>query len=167
MRVLLFLLALGVAAAPACAAQPPATPGATATFQPSQLRDFPRSQLAIQRRGGRDSFQVWLAETPEQQQQGLMWIRQLPVDYGMLFLLDAPRPMTMWMKNTYISLDMLFLDRTGRITHIVPRTTPESEAIISSNGEVSAVLELAAGEAKRRGISIGDRVVHPALGGNR
>ncbi len=70
-----------------------------------------------------------------------MWIRQLPGDYGMLFLLGEPRPMTMWMKNTYVSLDMLFLDGAGRITHIVQRTTPESEAIISSNGEVSAVLE--------------------------
>ncbi len=59
---------------------------------------------------------------------------------------------------------MLFLDRTGCITHIVPRTTPESEAIISSNGEVSAVLELAAGEAKRRGILMGDRVIHPLPG---
>ncbi len=162
MRVLLCLLVLGLPAMPACAAQP----STTAAFQPSQLRDFPRSQLTIQRRDGRDSFQIWLAETPEQQQQGLMWIRQLPGDYGMLFLLGEPRPMTMWMKNTYVSLDMLFLDGAGRITHIVQRTTPESEAIISSNGEVSAVLELAAGETRRRGIVVGDRVIHPALGRN-
>ena len=75
--------------------------------------------------------------------------------------------MNMWMKNTYISLDMLFLDGTGRITHIVQRTTPLSEDIVSSGGEVAGVLELAAGEVRRRGIALGDRVIHPALGGIR
>jgi uncharacterized membrane protein (UPF0127 family) len=156
------MLALGGGAMAACAAQP-----AAAAFQPAQLRDFPRSQLAIERRNGRDTFQIWLAETPQQQEQGLMFLRQLPVDYGMLFVLGETRPMSMWMKNTYIALDMLFLAGNGRITHIVQRTTPLSEAIISSNGEVAAVLEIAAGEAQRRGIAVGDRVVHPALVGNR
>jgi uncharacterized protein len=163
MRLLLCLLVLGCGALPACGAQP----AAPTTFQPTQLRDFPRSQLAIERRGGRDTFQIWLAQTPEQQQQGLMWIRQLPADYGMLFLLGEPRPMTMWMKNTYVALDMLFLNSGGRITHVVQRTTPLSETIISSGGEVAGVLEIAAGEVARRGIAVGDRVVHPSLGGNR
>jgi uncharacterized protein len=163
MRLFFCLLILGCSTLPACAAQP----AATAAFQPAQLKDFPRDQVAIQRRSGRDTIQVWLARTAAQQEQGLMWIRQLPADYGMLFLLDAPRPMNMWMKNTYVSLDMLFTDGTGRITHIAHRTTPLSEAIVSSNGEVSAVLELAAGEALRRGIFVGDRVIHPSLGGIR
>lgn len=163
MRLFFCLLVLGCSTLPACAAQP----AAAAAFQPAQLKDFPRDQLQIQRRNGRDTFQIWLARTPEQQQQGLMWIRQLPADYGMLFLLDAPRPMNMWMKNTYVSLDMLFTDGNGRITHIAARTTPLSEAIVSSNGEVSAVLELAAGEAAKRGITVGDRVIHPALVGIR
>jgi uncharacterized protein len=163
MRLLLCLLMLACSAVPACAAQNvPAT-----AFQPAQLKDFPRSQLVIQRSNGRDTFQVWLARTSAEQQQGLMWIRQLPADYGMLFLLDAPRTMNMWMKNTYVSLDMLFTDAGGRITHIVHRTTPLSEAIVSSGGEVAAVLELAAGEAARRGIAVGDRIIHPALGGIR
>ncbi len=163
MRLVLCMFVLACGTVSACAAQP----SAPTTFQPAQLRDFPRSQLAIERRNGRDTFQIWLAETPEQQQQGLMWIRQLPADCGMLFLLGEPRPMTMWMKNTYVALDMLFVNSTGRITHIVQRTTPLSEAIISSNGEVAAVLEIAAGEVQRRGIATGDRVVHPSLGGNR
>jgi uncharacterized membrane protein (UPF0127 family) len=163
MRLLLCLLMLACSAVPACAAQ---TTPATA-FQPAQLKDFPRSQLVIQRSNGRDTFQIWLARTPAEQEQGLMWIRQLPADYGMLFLLDAPRPMNMWMKNTYVSLDMLFTDGNGRITHIAHRTTPLSEAIVSSGGEVAAVLELAAGEAARRGIALGDRIIHPALGGIR
>ncbi len=159
MMRLLLCLALLTGAMPACAAQP----AAPAAFQPAQLRDFPRSQLTIERRNGRDTFQIWLAETPAQQEQGLMWLRQLPADYGMLFLLGEPRPMTMWMKNTYVSLDMLFVNSTGRITHIAHRTTPLSEAIVSSNGEVAGVLEIAAGEAQRRGINIGDRVLHPAF----
>jgi uncharacterized protein len=163
MRLFFCLLMLGCGALPACAAEP----APTTAFQPAQLQDFPRSQLTIQRRNGRDTFQIWIARTPDEQQQGLMWIRQLPPDYGMLFLLDAPRPMNMWMKNTYVSLDMLFTNASGRITHIVPRTTPLSEVIISSGGEVSAVLELAAGEAGKRGIAVGDRVIHPALGGIR
>jgi uncharacterized membrane protein (UPF0127 family) len=163
MRMFLCLLVLGCSTLPACAAQP----AATAAFQPSQLKDFPRDQLSIQRRNGRDTIQIWLARTSAQQEQGLMWIRQLPADYGMLFLLETPREMNMWMKNTYISLDMLFLDGRGKITHIAERTTPLSEAIVSSGGEVSAVLELAAGEVRRRGIALGDRVIHPALGGIR
>lgn len=163
MRLLLCILAFCCLPLPACAAQP-APAGA---FQPAQLKEFPRDQVSVQRRNGRDTFQVWLARTPEQQEQGLMWIRQLPADYGMLFLLAAPRPMNMWMKNTYVSLDMLFTDSSGRITHIAHRTTPLSEDIVSSGGDVSAVLEIAAGEARRRGIAEGDRVIHPALGGIR
>jgi uncharacterized protein len=162
-RVFFCLLVLGCGSLPACAAQP--VPSATS--QPAQLKDFPRGQLEIQRRNGRDTFQVWLARTPAQQEQGLMWIRQLPANSGMLFLLDAPRLMNMWMKNTYVSLDMLFTDGSGRITHIARHTTPLSEAIVSSEGEVSAVLEIAAGEARRRGIEVGDRIIHPELGGNR
>jgi uncharacterized protein len=162
MRLALCLIVLGCSAMPACAAQPART-----TFQPAQLQDFPRSQLTIERRNGRDTFQIWLARTPGQQEQGLMWIRELPADQGMLFLLDAPRPMNMWMKNTYVALDMLFVDGRGRITHIAARTTPLSEALVSSNGEVAGVLEIAAGEAQRRGIAVGDRIIHPALGGIR
>jgi uncharacterized protein len=158
MRVLLCLAVLGLGCVPACAMQPP-----TAAFQPAQLRGFPRSVLTIERRNGRDTFQVWLAETSTQQQQGLMWIRELPADYGMLFVLGETRPMNMWMKNTYVSLDMLFVDATGRITHIAPRATPHSEALISSGGNVAGVLEIAGGETQRRGIAVGDRILHSAL----
>lgn len=142
-------------------------PACAATFEPAQLRDFQRSTLTIERRDGRDSFHIWLALTPAEQQQGLMWIRQLPADHGMLFVLDAPRPMDMWMKNTFVSLDMLFFDPTGTITHIAPRTTPQSEAIVESGGVVLGVLELAAGEAARRGIRVGDRIVHAAISQGR
>jgi uncharacterized protein len=137
-----------------------ATPG---RYAPAQLRGFQSSALTIQRQSGRDSFQVWLAVTPAQQQQGLMWIPRLPANQGMLFVLDQPREMPMWMKNTQVPLDMLFFDRTGKITHIAPKAVPRSEAIILSGGEVAGVLEILAGEAQRRGIRPGDRILHPLI----
>lgn len=148
------LIAVVLLLASACA-----RPAAQQDFQPAQLRDFPRGALTIERAGGRDSFRIWFADTEERSEQGLMWIRQLPRDYGMLFQLEPPRPLSMWMKNTYVPLDMLFFDATGRITHIHAGATPLSEAIIDSGGTVSGVLEILAGEAQRRGISLGDRIV--------
>jgi uncharacterized membrane protein (UPF0127 family) len=128
-------------------------------FQPTQLRDFPRSTLAIERAQGRDNLRIMIADTQPRQEQGLMWIREMPADFGMIFPLDPPREMNMWMKNTYLSLDMLFYDGKGRITHIRERATPLSEEIITSNGVVSGVLEMLAGEVARRGIKVGDRLV--------
>jgi len=142
---------------PACAAQP------REQFQPAQLRNFRSTDLTIERRQGRDTFHVWLALDSAEQQQGLMFIRRMPADYGMLFLLESPRPMDMWMKNTYLSLDMLFFDQDGRITRIAARATPQSETLISSGGTVAGVLELLAGEAERRGIRAGDRILIPSL----
>jgi uncharacterized protein len=143
----------------ACAQQPIRS----TEFQPAQLKGFPRGQLTIQRAEGRDSFEIWLAQTPAQHQQGLMWIRELPDNYGMLFVLDAPHPMTMWMKNTYVALDMLFVDMTGRILVIAADTKPLSLDFIPSNVAVGAVLEIKAGETKRRGIKVGDRLLHAAF----
>jgi uncharacterized membrane protein (UPF0127 family) len=138
--------------------------GPRAEFSPAQLKDFPRSELSIERRGGRDSFRIWIADTPARQAQGLMWLRELPADHGMLFVLDAPRPMNMWMKNTYVPLDMVFFDNEGRILAIAADTKPLSTDIISSGFEVAGVLELRAGEARRRGIATGDRLRHAMIG---
>lgn len=146
------MLLLGVA----CAQAPRA-------WTPAQLKDFPRSTLTIQRAAGRDTLQVFIADTPARQTQGLMWIRDLPADHGMLFLLDAPRPMQMWMKNTYIPLDMLFFAGDGRILRIVANTTPLSTDIISSESEVAGVLELKGGATRRMGVEVGDRLLHPRL----
>ncbi len=133
-------------------------------YQPTQLRDFPRGSLVIERTDGRDTFRIWVADSPARQEQGLMWIRQLPADYGMVFPLDPPRQMNMWMKNTFVPLDMLFYDAAGRITHIHNGAVPQSEAIISSGGTVAGVVEILAGEATRRGIRIGDRIVISSQG---
>lgn len=127
-------------------------------FNPAQLKGFPRGQLTIERAQGRDTFRIWFADTPERFEQGLMWLRELPADHGMVFVLAEPRPMTMWMKNTYVPLDMLFFGADGRIVSISRNTQPLSVEIIHSGGPVSGVVELRGGEAQRRGIDVGDRV---------
>ncbi|MEY2853557.1 MAG: hypothetical protein RL030_689, partial [Pseudomonadota bacterium] len=118
----------------------------------------PKGQMTIERAQGRDTFRIWIADTPERVQQGLMWLRELPADHGMVFPLDEPRLMTMWMKNTYVPLDMLFFDREGRIVSISHDTRPLSTEIIDSGGTVSGAVEILAGEAQRRGIAVGDRI---------
>jgi len=161
-RVLALLVLLCAATSPATVRA--AAPNAATDFQPEQLRGFARDTLVIQRSNGRDQFNIWLADTPAQQQQGLMWIQQLPPDYGMLFLLPETRGMSMWMKNTYVPLDMVFFDAKGRILRIHEHAVPLSEAIIDSGVQVAGVLEILAGEAKRRSLQVGDRLLHPRLG---
>lgn len=108
-------------------------------------------------------FQVEVARTPEQQTQGLMFRRSMAPDAGMLFLNDPPRVMTMWMRNTFLPLDMIFFDQQGRVTRIAERTVPLSEAIIPSGGPVQGVLEVNAGTAAKLGLKPGDRLVHPSI----
>lgn len=104
-----------------------------------------------------------IAGTPAQQQMGLMFRRSLEEGSGMLFLYPTAREARMWMRNTYIPLDMLFIRADGRIHRIARNTEPQSEAIITSNGDVLAVLEIGGGEARRLGIGVGDQVIHSAF----
>ncbi|WP_288427186.1 DUF192 domain-containing protein [uncultured Agrobacterium sp.] len=108
--------------------------------------------------GATHSFTVELANTDGQRQQGLMFRKSMAADHGMIFDFDMDRDVAMWMKNTFIPLDMLFISRAGKITHISPNAVPHSEAIISSRGPVRFVLELNAGTAKKLGIAAGDTV---------
>ena len=122
------------------------------------LDSFPKAKLDIH--SGKDThhFDIWLAETPRQQQQGLMFVRDLPAARGMLFVAKEPRVFDMWMRNTYIPLDMVFIAADGRISTIAENTTPHSLAIVSSKVPVSAILELKGGEAARRALHAGDKV---------
>jgi uncharacterized protein len=128
------------------------------------LNAFPRSALQIQTQTGRQHFDIWIADTPQRSEQGLMFVRSLPAGRGMLFPLQRPGVMRMWMKNTLIPLDMLFIGVRGEIIFIRHDATPESEAIITTPAPVvtpvKAVLELAGGECARRHIEQGDRVIH-------
>ena len=122
---------------------------------------FAKSRLTIvSANGGRHRFTVEIASTPEQRAQGLQGRRQLAAAAGMLFDFGRIQPVFMWMKNTYLPLDMIFIRNNGRIVNIAPETTPESLAIIESAGLVKAVLEVPAGTAARLGIKAGDRVEH-------
>ena len=131
------------------------------------LSSFPRSALTISSGAGAQRFDIWLANTPQQQSQGLMFVRDLPASQGMLFINREPRPMSMWMKNTFIPLDMLFIDVRGRVVRIVARTTPHSLDTLSEPTPVKAVLELRGGECAVRGIKIGDLVHHSAFRASR
>jgi uncharacterized membrane protein (UPF0127 family) len=142
--------------------------GSAAVFgQSGPLEDlaaFPRGKLEISDgKKVKHSFDVWLADTPRRQAQGLMFVRALPDMRGMLFVHESPKQLSMWMKNTYIPLDMVFIDEHGRIQQIVERTTPHSLDTIRSTDPALAVLEIAGGEARRLGLHPGQRVAHPAL----
>jgi hypothetical protein len=131
------------------------------------LSAFPRSPLSIQSDDARHEFTVWVADTPSRRAQGLMFVKSLAPGTGMLFVFAEPQGVSMWMKNTLISLDMLFVAANGQVIHIAADAKPESLATISSMGLVTGVIELAGGEARRLGIHTGDRVIHPAFGQGR
>ncbi len=145
-----------------------ATPAAAPAPQPaapSTAAVAVRTPLIIDTGARHWHFEVEVCRTPEQRMRGLQFRRSLSPQQGMLFLYAAPSVASMWMKDTYVALDMLFIDRSGIITRIAEHTEPLSEDTIHSPGPVQAVLELAAGTASRLGIAPGDRVRHAALGG--
>ncbi|MBA7468211.1 MAG: DUF192 domain-containing protein [Bradyrhizobium icense] len=120
--------------------------------------------LEIATKTGVQMFSVEMATTEDEKQKGLMYRRELADGKGMLFDFSPEQQISMWMKNTYISLDMIFIRADGRILRIAENTEPESTAIISSGGLARGVLEVPAGTAKKYGIAPGDRVSHPLFG---
>lgn len=136
------------------------------TAAPTQTKEsldhFPQLTAQISSPDGLQHFKIWIADTPARSEQGLMFVHSLAHDQGMLFPRNSAAPMAMWMKNTLIPLDMLFVDRQGQIIFIRHNATPQSEAIISIPAPIAtpaeAVLELAGGECERRHISEGERL---------
>lgn len=127
-----------------------ATPALCATLEP----------LEIVTKSGVQTFSVEMARTEEQKATGLMYRKELADGRGMLFDFSPEQPISMWMKNTFISLDMIFIGSDGRITRIAENTEPQSTRIISSGGPAKAVLEVIGGTARKYGIAPGDRVGH-------
>jgi len=121
--------------------------------------------LEIATKNGVRVFEVEIAATPAEQEKGLMYRRELPEGKGMLFDMGSERPAVFWMKNTYVSLDMIFIRGDGSIARIAERTTPMSEARIYSGAPVRGVLEVVAGTARRYGIAPGDKVAHRIFAG--
>jgi len=126
---------------------------------------FPTSELTIESGGKRHKFTIEMADTDERRTLGLMYRTTMAADAGMLFDFKVDRPVTMWMRNTRIPLDMLFITRDGRVLNIAQRTVPFTEHSIPSDGPVRAVLELNGGTAERLGLKAGDRVIHPMFRG--
>jgi uncharacterized membrane protein (UPF0127 family) len=129
-------------------------PAGAASFQP----------LEIVTKNGVQVFSVEMATTDEEKQTGLMYRKELADGKGMLFDFNPEQEVSMWMKNTYVSLDMIFIRADGRILRIAENTEPLSTRIISSGGPARAVLEVVAGTAQKYGIRPGDRVGHPLFG---
>ncbi|GMP02095.1 DUF192 domain-containing protein [Bradyrhizobium sp. TM239] len=129
-------------------------PAGAASFQP----------LEIVTKNGVQVFSVEVATTEGEKQTGLMYRKELADGKGMLFDFNPEQEVSMWMKNTYVSLDMIFIRADGRILRIAENTEPMSTKIISSRGPARAVLEVVAGTAQKYGIRPGDRVGHPLFG---
>jgi uncharacterized membrane protein (UPF0127 family) len=103
-------------------------------------------------------FEVWVADTPARAEQGLMYVRELPPDRGMVFPFAPARVVSFWMKNTYIPLDLLFITAAGHVAKITYSAPPLRLDLLSSDVPVGAVLELRGGEAGLLGIKVGDEV---------
>ena len=147
-RILLLAGAL-LALVPGCRAEPVASAQAEA---PALV------PLTIDSRRGPRTFRVEVARTELQQERGLMFRTSLPDRGGMIFPLTPPRPATFWMKNTPLSLDIVFVRENGTIARIVENTTPMSEDLIPSGEPVRAVLEVKAGTMRQLGVTVGDRL---------
>jgi hypothetical protein len=125
---------------------------------------FARDTLDIVTAGGTRTLDIEVAVSPSEQAQGLMFRTELADTAGMLFLHPVAGEIRMWMRNTYIPLDMVFIRADGTVHRIAERTEPMSEEVIPSNGSVAAVLEIAGGAAQRLGIKPGDTVRHAHFG---
>jgi uncharacterized protein len=138
------------------AAQPVAPPN----LEP--LSNFPQTTLNILTPDAHQhAFQIWVADSPARREQGLMFVKGLPDSTGMIFLFNQPQRIQMWMKNTLIPLDMVFIDANGRIDNIAVNAKPLSLSIIDSKSRVLGVLELAGGSTVKLGIHAGDIVQFP------
>jgi uncharacterized protein len=117
-----------------------------------------QATIEIVSSNGVHAFNVELATNDAERERGLMFRKSLPEGQGMLFDFKRDQPVSFWMHNTYISLDMIFISSDGRIVHIVQNAKPLSDDLIPSTAPVRAVLEVIAGTAQKLGIAIGDRV---------
>jgi uncharacterized protein len=142
----------------ACSAQAPVANAAAENSAQPTLSQVP---LTIRSANGVHRFTVEVARTAAEQQMGLMYRRSLAPDRGMLFVFDRPQPLSFWMKNTYIPLDMLFIREDGRIAHIAASTTPLSLEPVGAPEPAIALLEIPGGRSAQLGIRAGDLVEWP------
>ena len=121
------------------------------------------TRLVVQSENGEHAFTVEVVDTPETRAQGLMYRQELADDAGMLFDFREERPVSFWMRNTYIPLDMLFIEADGTILNIHVNARPHDTTSIPSDGPVQFVLEIPGGRSDELGIAAGDTVEHPRI----
>ena len=129
-------------------------------FAIAQSQD-PTNRMLVTTATGKHTFTLEIAKTNEERAKGLMFRKSMPQDHGMLFIFHDARPISMWMKNTLISLDMIFVSGEGMVTSIIQHTTPLSEEIITSDQPAQGVIEVNAGVAQKIGLAPGDKIHHP------
>jgi uncharacterized membrane protein (UPF0127 family) len=143
-----------------------ASPGLPALAdEPPAIERLPAEALVIETRSGKSiTFNTEIADTDAERARGMMYRQEMAEDEAMLFIWPAPHEAAMWMRNTYIALDMLFIAHDGEVVHIHRNAVPHSLDVISANRNVLAVLEIKGGAAARLGLSVGDRVKHRYFG---
>lgn len=151
---LIAVLIIGDLPSAGSAQQPPPPPAVS----------FEKSSLVIDTAGGPRKFDVELALTPQQHQRGLMFRQKLGAEEGMLFDFGSVQPLSFWMANTLIPLDMLFIDADGTILRVHANAQPLSTRNIDSGSPARAVLEINGGAARLLGIKAGDKVRHAIFG---
>lgn len=155
-RQTLLILAAAAMLASGCSPQPeartPKVAGLDAMFERDEL-------VIVANDGARHEFDIYLATTVEQQRRGLMFVRDLPERTGMLFVYDDEATHSMWMKNTYIPLDMVFARSDGTVSSVIRDTEPQSLRSQGSTEPVTFVLELNAGVTRRYNIGSGSRLI--------
>jgi uncharacterized membrane protein (UPF0127 family) len=124
----------------------------------SLAAELPRDVVLVEAGASQYRFEVEIADDPVERAEGLMYRRSLADNAGMLFLYPKPQPVEFWMKNTPLSLDIVFVREDGTIAHIAESTTPMSEQLIPSGEPVRAVLEVKAGTMRQLGVTVGDRL---------
>lgn len=136
---------------------------AATAASPALFPSLAQAKVTMTTASGEHEFDVWIAADDRSRERGLMHVRELPPDRGMLFVFEQPQPVAFWMKNTYLSLDLVFIDAGGRVLNIAADAEPHSLRPIPSRGDALAVLEVLAGTARRIGLQPGDRVSFPTL----
>ena len=150
MRQSTFILA-SLALAAACASTPALFPS------------LQQAKVQAHTLQGTHDFSVWIAADDKSRERGLMFVRELPPDRGMLFLFEFPQEVAFWMKDTVLSLDLVFIDPSGRVLNIAENARPYSLDPIESQGRAIAVLEVVAGTARKIGLKPGDAISLPSL----
>ena len=131
---------------------------------PGPVHAAGQSTLEIVSGSGVHAFNVEMATTEPERERGLMFRKELPQGQGMLFDFFTDQPVSFWMHNTYIALDMIFIRHDGVIMRVAENTKPMSDDLVPSGAPVRAVLEVIGGTARELGIKAGDKVINPIFG---